>query len=198
MADTHGSKHAKYNTANPVSRALVGHFYRTIAHVVANVAFDSVVDVGCGEGLLLRSLEPQLRGVACHALDADATEVADATANLPFCDVQVGTAYDIPMEDHSVDLVICTEVLEHLETPHRALDEFARVSNRYVLLSVPREPVWRMLNMARGAYWSDLGNTPGHLNHWSARGFRRFVSTRFHIAQRFSPLPWTVVLCERQ
>ena len=40
----------------------------------------------------------------------------------------------------------------------------------------PREPLWRGLNIARGAYLKDLGNTPGHLNHWSKRGFVALLS----------------------
>ena len=43
---------------------------------------------------------------------------------------------------------------------------------RALLVSVPREPLWRGLNMARGAYMRDLGNTPGHVNHWSKRALR--------------------------
>ena len=42
--------------------------------------------------------------------------------------------------------------------------------------------------------WSDWGNTPDHRNHWSSRGFRRFVSTRFDVVQLLAPPPWTVVL----
>ncbi len=50
--------------------------------------------------------------------------------------------------------------------------EMARVARGgHLLVSVPREPLWRGLNMARGAYIKDLGNTPGHLNHWSRKAF---------------------------
>ena len=61
------------------------------------------------------------------------------------------------------------EVLEHVPDPERTVSEMARVAKRWVLVSVPREPLWRGLNMARGAYIKDLGNTPGHINHWSKR-----------------------------
>lgn len=188
------SKHGKYASTNPVSRALVGNFYGTIARVVDSIRFDSLLDVGCGEGMLLRSLESRLGGVACYAVDEDPVEVRDAVGNLPFCSVGVGSAYGIPVRDRSVDLVICTEVLEHLATPWVALDEFARVSRRYVLVSAPREPLWRILNMARGAYWPDWGNTPGHLNHWSSRALRRFLSSRFTVVRQLAPPPWTVLL----
>jgi len=61
---------------------------------------------------------------------------------------------------------VCRYALHHFEDPGGVVAEMARVANGHLLVSVPREPLWRGLNMARGAYIKDLGNTPGHLNHW--------------------------------
>ena len=47
--------------------------------------------------------------------------------------------------------------------------------NGFILLSVPKEPIWRICNMARGKYWKDLGNTPGHIQHWTKKKFCRMV-----------------------
>jgi hypothetical protein len=70
----------------------------------------------------------------------------------------------------------------------------ARVAGRHLLVSVPREPLWRGLNMARGAYLKDLGNTPGHLNHWSKRAFVRLLGQHGEVIEARSPFPWTMVL----
>ncbi len=67
------------------------------------------------------------------------------------------------------------EVLEHVPDPEATVAEMARVADRWLLVSVPREPLWRGLNVARGAYWRTLGNTPGHVNHWSKRSFVRLL-----------------------
>ena len=75
------------------------------------------------------------------------------------------------------------------------LARIAELAQPWALLSVPREPVWRALNLARGAYVRDLGNTPGHLNHFSKSAFERFLSTRFELVEVRSPLPWTMALC---
>jgi hypothetical protein len=48
--------------------------------------------------------------------------------------------------------------------------------------------------MARGAYWRALGNTPGHLNHWSQRSFVRLLSSHGRVAEVRSPFPWTMAL----
>ena len=69
-----------------------------------------------------------------------------------------------------------------------------RVASRHVLVSVPREPLWRMLNMLRGAYVRQLGNTPGHVNHWSKPAFCDFANKHGQIAAVRSPFPWTMLL----
>ena len=71
----------------------------------------------------------------------------------------------------SARLIVCCEVLEHHEKPRDALGALALIAQPYCLLSVPREPLWRTLNMVRGKYWRGFGNTPGHLQHWSAAAF---------------------------
>ena len=95
----------------------------------------------------------------------------------------------------AAELVVCCEVLEHLADPERGLAVLASLARPWLLVSVPREPVWRALNLARGHYFADLGNTPGHLNHWSRRGFVNWLSTRLSVVEVRAPLPWTMALC---
>jgi Methyltransferase domain len=92
-------------------------------------------------------------------------------------------------------LIVCCEVLEHLEDPEAALETIARLARPWAIVSVPREPMWRALNLARLSYVSRLGNTPGHLQHWSRRGFVRFLERRLELVELHSPLPWTIALC---
>jgi hypothetical protein len=74
------------------------------------------------------------------------------------------------------------------------LEEMRRVARRHLLVSVPREPLWRVLNVARGAYLRDLGNTPGHVNHWSRRGFLELLETYGELVEARAPFPWTMLL----
>ena len=78
--------------------------------------------------------------------------------------------------------------------PEATVAEMARVAARHLLVSVPREPLWRGLNMARGAYWRSLGNTPGHVNHWSKRSFVELMSRHGQVEEARSPFPWTMLL----
>jgi SAM-dependent methyltransferase len=103
-------------------------------------------------------------------------------------------AGNLPFADGEFDLASAIEVLEHVPDPERTLSEMARCARGHLLVSVPREPLWRMLNMARGAYWPALGNTPGHLNHWSKRSFVELLSRRGEVVEVRSPFPWTMLL----
>ncbi len=72
-------------------------------------------------------------------------------------------------------MVVTSEVLEHMEDPERALGQLLGVCGGYLLVTVPNEPIWRILNMARGKYWRRLGNTPGHVQHWNKRTLRKLI-----------------------
>jgi hypothetical protein len=86
-------------------------------------------------------------------------------------------------------------VLEHLEQPDIGLVALQKVATDYVILSVPCEPLWRVLNLARGKYISNFGNTPGHIQHWSSSEFIALVGRYFDIVEVKNPLPWTMILC---
>ena len=191
------SKHAKYYTINPISGVLVKNFFKRITELYLGIDVESVFDGGCGEGFILNTLYKARPAKSWYAIDIDTDEVKDAVINLPFCDVRQANLYEIPFEDNSFDLVICSEVLEHLENPGKALNELYRICRRYAILSVPREPLWRIMNIARFSYWSRLGNTPGHLNHWTRSSFIKLVSKYFKILEIRSPLPWTMILGEK-
>ena len=89
--------------------------------------------------------------------------------------------------------MLAIEVFEHLGDTAGALHELHRVCSGSLIASVPFEPIWRAGNMARGRYWRELGNTPGHINHWTKNGFAELVGRRFDVRAVRSPLPWTMV-----
>lgn len=193
------SKHAKYLTKNPISRFLVSRFFQTIRTIIHDIKPESLLDCGCGEGIILHYYSHDLPDTKCHAIDMDPAEVRDAQNNNPHCTFQLADIETIPFEDNVFDLVVSTEVFEHLENPSMALDEVFRVSKKYVLLSVPREPVWRLLNMCRLSYIKDFGNTPGHVNHWTRKGFIEFVKKNrsVELIKVKNPLPWTVLCLKK-
>jgi 2-polyprenyl-3-methyl-5-hydroxy-6-metoxy-1,4-benzoquinol methylase len=191
-----GNTYDKYGSTNPVVRRLMAGFQRTLDDLFTAAAPNSVLDVGCGEGVLTEQwaarLDPgRIVGIDFEDAKLQAQWAARQRPNLQFTPM---TVESLDFGDGEFDLVAATEVLEHVEDPARALDQMSRVAARWLLVSVPHEPLWRALNMARGAYLAQLGNTPGHLNHWTRRGFVELLGRYGEVVQTRSPFPWTMLL----
>ena len=164
--------------------------------MLGSIEYGSVLEVGCGPGdLATRILPPQ---VDYLGIDVDEMEIETARNRYPQLSFQVGSANALPVESNSFDLVIACEVLEHLEDPARALAEIDRVAKQWVLVSVPWEPTWRILNVIRGKYWRSFGNTPGHVQHFSRAEIRRQIVNRFVIVNELDPLPWTIIVASKR
>jgi 2-polyprenyl-3-methyl-5-hydroxy-6-metoxy-1,4-benzoquinol methylase len=194
-----GNTFDKYGSTNPVVRRLMSGFEGTLARLFTRAAPESVLDVGCGEGVLTYKWAQALGDRPVLGIDlADPkleTEWSTrARPNLEFRAMGPEELQDLPFPDRSFDLAAAIEVLEHVPDPEQTLAEMARVASRHLLVSVPREPLWRGLNVARGAYVRDLGNTPGHVNHWSKRSFVEMVGTHGEVIEARSPFPWTMLL----
>jgi SAM-dependent methyltransferase len=195
--ETGGNVYDKYGTSNPIARRLMAGFLRSFDELVERTGASEAHEVGCGEGELAIRLAS--RGIRMRGSDAfpEVLEEAQSRARAAGVEIDFEAA---PVEEldparHDAELVICCEVLEHLDDPERALEVLAGLARPWLIASVPREPLWRALNLARLSYLGDLGNTPGHLNHWSRGDFVRFLTARFEVLETRSPTPWTIALC---
>jgi SAM-dependent methyltransferase len=192
-----GNTYDKYGSTNPVVRRLVAGFERTLDELFTQTDAQSLLDVGCGEGVLTHRWAQRMgdqRRVVGIDLDDPALHAEWAKRTAPNLEYRVMKAENLPFADGEFDAATAIEVLEHVPDAEHTVAEMARVAKRWLLVSVPREPLWRGLNLARGAYWKDLGNTPGHLNHWSKRSFVALLSRHGEVVQARSPFPWTMVL----
>lgn len=186
----------KYHSSNPIARYLVTNFLATLMEVVRSTGAKEAHEIGCGEGQISGLLAREgIRVRGCDASDealrVAAKEAARAGLRIPF---ERKDIYQLTSGDEA-ELVLCCEVLEHLTNPDLAVQNLIRIARAHLILSVPREPIWHILNMARGKYLTALGNTPGHYNHWSTRQFVDFVSRYADVVEVRSPLPWTIVHC---
>jgi 2-polyprenyl-3-methyl-5-hydroxy-6-metoxy-1,4-benzoquinol methylase len=191
-----GNTFDKYGSTNPVVRRMMTNFEGTLAQLFAQAAPASVLDVGCGEGVLTHQWATQLGEQRIVGIDLDDEKLKAewATRQRPNLEYRTMLAENMPFADGEFDMACAIEVLEHVPDPEHTVAEMARVARCHLLVSVPREPLWRMLNMARGAYIADLGNTPGHVNHWSKRSFVRMLAQHGEVVEKRSPFPWTMLL----
>ena len=189
---------SKYVRSNVITRRLLSGFFDALGQAVSTVGgVTSALEVGCGEGVSTEKIKRMLPPAALlHASDINRERLAAARERNPDVPIIEESIFNLARPDRSYDLVFTLEVLEHLDDPERALAEICRVSRRWVICSVPREPVWRALNLMRLKYVGGLGNTPGHVNHWSKQAFTDFVSKRLDVRRRLSPFPWTMIVGE--
>lgn len=193
-----GNVYDKYNSRNPIVRWIMRGFHDALNRLVRDATPDSIHEIGCGEGYLV--LQWNRVGLPARGSDFSGRVIELARANALSEELseevfEIRSVYDLESTRDSADLIVCCEVLEHLERPDLAMQKLQLVTERFLIVSVPREPLWSILNMARGEYWSDLGNTPGHIQRWSRRSFIEMVSKYFVVETMLSPLPWTMLLC---
>ena len=191
-----GNTYDKYGSTNPVVRRLMASFERTLDELFAQADPQSLLDVGCGEGVLVHEWANRIapRRVVGIDLEEPSIQAGWEQRRAPNLEYRIMKAESMPFADDEFDAATAIEVLEHVPDPAHTVAEMARVAKRHLIVSVPREPLWRGLNMARGAYLKQLGNTPGHVNHWSKRSFVSLLSRHGTVEEARSPFPWTMLL----
>ena len=190
-----GNTYDKYGSRNPLERALVAGFLRRIDSLLPAGRVGRILEVGMGEGQVAARVRARYPSALITGIDLPDADLAAHWRHrrLPGAFAN-GTA--LPFPDRAFDLVLGIEVLEHVAQPVAVLHEIARVARGPVVLSVPSEPVWRVANMARGKYLRALGNTPGHVQHFTPGAFTRFVGEALDVVSVARPFPWTVVAAQ--
>jgi len=184
----------KYQNPNPIARYLTDGFFKRISSVINTLDNStSILEVGCGPGESTRRILGMLNGQSLEASEFE-QDLVDLHLKHDFpVSIRQESAYELQRQDNEFDCIMLLEVLEHLDNYEQALYEIFRVARKSVIISVPNEPLWRILNFCRGKYWSDWGNTPGHINHWSPTKFAKLISQYGTIVEIHKPLPWTII-----
>jgi SAM-dependent methyltransferase len=184
----------KYTSKNPIQKLLIHNFIRKLFMCLDNLTIKTVLDAGCGEGFILSEFKDRGIGEYLEGIDFSEEALSIGKKLFPGLKLGKGDIYNMPYENNSFDLVISTEVMEHLEKPDKALDEVIRVSSKYCMFSVPSEPMFMISNLIRGKNILRWGNDPDHLQHWSSRAFEDFIRGKSDVLAVKRPFPWTIVL----
>lgn len=194
MSTTNLQTHA---TQNPVSQFFLNNFNIVLLEQIKSMKPRSLLDVGAGEGFILDVLDKKKNVKKLEGIEYTDKALKLAKKLHPHLLIKKGNIYDLPYKDNSFDLVVCTEVLEHLEDPTKALAELLRVTRKHVILSVPNEPLFTIQRILRGKNVLRLGAHPEHMQHWTSGAFEKFVSKQCILIDSKTPLPWTVITAKK-
>lgn len=188
----------KHSSKNPLQQMLLNNYYKEFFRMLMGKKIDSVLDAGAGEGITLRKIKDKEIGKKHEGIEYMDEAIEIGKKVNPDITIKKGNIYDLPYKDETFDLVICTEVLEHLDEPKKALQELRRVSKKYLILSVPNEPWFTFQRIARGKNLLKLGAHPEHVQHWTSVQFTKFVrSNKLKIKEKKLPFAWTLVLAQK-
>lgn len=176
-----GNSYDKHGSKNPIVSWLMREFHSGVVRAVQQLEPDSVLDVGCGEGRTTNVICQGL-GLPAVGVDLEVSVVREAASRTLDANFAAASVFELPFPDGVFDVVVATEVLEHLGDPVGALGEMARVARKGVVVTVPHEPWWRIANVVRLKYLKRLGNTPGHVQHWNKASFEAELRSVFESA----------------
>ena len=184
----------KHTSKNPLQQFFIERFNQQLLQVVKDLDVSTILDVGCGEGFTLQKLKNAGIGKTLEGIEYDPTAIKLGKQLHPSITIKEGDIYNLPYKNATWDLIICTEVFEHLADTKKALEELSRVTKKYCLLSVPHEPIFMLVDYLRGKTPKSIG----HINHWSRTGFKKFVEKEFIVQAIYNPFPWTMVLTKKK
>lgn len=205
-----GNYYNKYGSGNPIVKRIMKGFWQSLDRMLIESKIGLMggqcLEAGCGEGHVVNHLN-QILNSSDHAVHITAFDISKRLIEInsliyPYIRFFNHDIYDpLPNEYIPVagiyDLVICCEVLEHMKKPDKAIQNLMKYGSKFIF-SVPHEPIWRIMNMMRGKYMKDFGNTPGHIQHFSIGDFRKLLDKQgLRIISIEKPLPWIMVYCEK-
>jgi SAM-dependent methyltransferase len=192
------SNYQKYQTSNPLMRKVIRRFLDRLCARIVEIRPKTIIDLGCGEGVVAAEICRLLPAVRYVGIDASGEAIRMARASNPGVEFREGDILEGHPGGTVADLALCVEVLEHLEHPDLALERLAAVTSDYVVVSVPWEPYFRLGNLFRGKYLSNWGNHPEHVQQFSPGSLRDLLTRHFSSVGIDTCFPWLIAVARKR
>ena len=137
---------------------------RIMLRMIHDLPFTSVMDVGCGDGAMLEAIGQRHEDAALIGLDISPTGVAATQRRLPKATTQVADLSQDPPELRA-DLVVCADVVEHIEDDQTAINNIAAMTNDAAVVATLQgrmrtfeDRVGHVRNYAHGELQTKIGS----------------------------------------
>lgn len=133
-----------------------------------------LLDIGCGEGKFLWSLDPKRWQRV--GIDLNQPLIEAARNKIPDLDLHVGTIDDEVLEEEGYDVITFWHALEHIPDPSRALARTARLLRPGGLAFISLPKVESLQAQWFRRHWYAFGDVPRHLHHFSSTSLKLLLS----------------------
>jgi len=191
------SNYKKHTASKGIRRKLINNFNRNFLsyiNIIYDACINNVLDIGCGEGFMLKLIHERYESLELTGCDVRESALNHAKIIVPSAYFFQNDEYQIKLDDKSFDLVICTEVLEHLKEPDKMIQEIQRVCRKFVILTVPHEPFFRLGNLVSGKYLNTFGNHHEHIQHFNIKSFKKKCNNYFDEIKCSGIFPWVIYM----
>ena len=200
-----GNFYNKYESKNIIEKYIISNYFKTILKLCEKNSINNFIDIGCGEGKWLNEFSK--KGFTCIGTDHSDEVIDLAKKNSLTKDLNIfkSNIYDKnftsiinkKINETGIKNLFFLEVLEHLNNPSNIIDKLFKIDFNNMIITVPNEPLWRILNCCRLKYLKDFGNTPGHINHFSSNKLKVLLSKNFKILDIKLPVPFLIFLIKK-
>lgn len=121
-----------------------------------------ILDIGCASGWLLNEIVTRFTSMQGIGVDVYKDAIDYGNAKYPHLKLQVADGHSLPFPDNSVNIIVCSEVLEHVLSPQTVLSEMKRVlkPDGYAIIEMDSgnalfKIVWYWWTNIRHGVWED-------------------------------------------
>ena len=133
-----------------------------IKNSLSNKKYNKLLDIGCGKGFTGKSIINFCKNY--YGIDISSSAVKIAKKKIKNGNFVVGSALNLPYEDKTFDLIVCSEVLEHIPKFKKAIKEISRVvkTNGDVIVTCPNKfnPDMMLKTYLEGKYTKQIYDKP--------------------------------------
>ena len=189
---------AKY--CNRMTKGITHRFIENLLTEIRLLVPETILDVGCGTGYITNIMANELKSTIIGC-DVNTNRISFANANFGQ-EVVLADVKRLPFKDSSFDIVVASEIIEHIPRVDEVLLEIRRVAKKNAIITVPNEPYFRIANFLRGKNVRRFGNPPDHVNHYTKRSIKRLLEEYFlNLNVKTNAMFWIIatmgcVVCE--
>ena len=125
------SNYNKHICSKGIRKKLIERFNQEFVNIIGCMMqqndMHKLLDLGCGEGFMLKHISDKFPHITLTGCDICEKAISMAQTQVPSADFLVCDGYSLPFPDKCFDIVVCSEVLEHVQEPSRIVAEISRV-----------------------------------------------------------------------